>query len=644
MDDMSEYLDIFLAELEENIQLLNSSLIDVEKDASKESTRKDLIRAVHTIKGMAATMGFDNVTKLTHEVENHLMSLTSVSKSLIQTLYKVADRLEQFRSKVVAKTKPESLSVDDLVNELKSGAPAAAARIAAATKEPSEDIRVGITYKIEIKFVKQARLLGARGFQILRVIDSISQINTSDPSASVLEEGKLLGDIEMEIISYESEIELRAALSGVEDVQEITISRLIDKAPVTELPVDGVRLKRSIQSVRVNLDRLDSVIDLLGELVITRGRFQSLVDSVTPEISEQFQIFDDTINTIQDTVMGLRMVPLNQILETYPRTVRDIAHKRNMEIDLLLQGTHIQIDRSVIDQVNEALLHLIRNAAIHGIEDKNNRGSKSKKGTIRLAARRERGEVVFEIEDDGQGLNLERIKTRAVELGLITSEQELTRRQLALMIFQSGFSTADEITDIAGRGVGMDIVKSVIDEINGSIEIRTKRGQGTKFIIRVPQTLAIIDGLIVKVKDTDFAIPLLNIEKIFSIHDPAIEYRDKIPYLNFEGNNIRIIDLAAHLRVPDFITPISSSNGNGDSTGDNKKHSRKMKSREKVILWERAGRRIGIKVTRVVENKEIVTKQLDKVYSHLKGFLGATILGYDQVALIIDPDTLEDLI
>lgn len=641
MDDMSEYLDLFIAELEENITLLNSSLIEVEKDSSKDSTRKDLIRAAHTIKGMAATMGFDNITKLTHEVENHLMSLTNVSKSLIQTLYKVADRLEQFRGKVVAKTKPETLSVDDLISELKTGAPAAAARAAARSRVPTEEIRTGITYKLEIKFTKQTRLLGARGFQILRVIDSISQINSSNPPLDVLEDGKLLGDIEMEIISYESEIELRAALSGVEDIQDILISRLIDKAPVTPLPSDGVRLKRSIQSVRVNLDRLDSVIDLLGELVITRGRFQSLVQSLTPEISEQFQIFDDTINTIQDTVMGLRMVPLNQILETYPRTVRDIAHKRNMEIDLILQGTNIQIDRSVIDQVNEALLHLIRNAAIHGIEDKNKRGSKSKKGTIRLAARRERGEVVIEIEDDGEGLNLDRIKARAVELQLIGSEEELTRRQVALMIFQPGFSTAEEITDVAGRGVGMEIVKSVIDEINGNIEIRTRRGKGTKFVIRVPQTLAIIDGLIIKVNDTDFAIPLLNIEKIFSIHDPVVEYRGKIPYLNWEGNNIRVIDLADHLRVTNLFETSTASNG--DSNGDSTRKERKTKSREKIILWERAGRRIGIKVTRVVENREIVTKQLDRVYSHLKGFLGATILGYDQVALIIDPDTLEDL-
>ncbi|MHA2029640.1 MAG: chemotaxis protein CheA [Candidatus Kariarchaeaceae archaeon] len=646
---MGEYLDIFLAELEENISLLNSSLIEVEKDSSKVSTLKDLIRAAHTIKGMAATMGFDNVTQLTHEVEDHLMSLNSVSPGLIQTLYKVADRLDEFKTKVEKKSSPDKLNVKDLISELqRGGAPGvrvAPTRPAAAlTRDAAEDIRVGITYKISIKFDPGARLLGARGFQVLRVIDALAEITTSDPPVDVLEDGKLSGDIEMEIISYESEVELRSALSSVEDLKEVSISRLVDEAPISTVTIDGARMRRAIQSVRVNLDRLDGVIDLLGELVITRGRFQSLVSSLTPEITEQFQIFDNTINTIQDTVMALRMVPLNQIFDTYPRTVRDIAHKRGMEIDLFLQGTHIQIDRSVIDQVNEALLHLVRNAAIHGIEDSNKRGSKSKTGRIRLAAKRERGEVVFEVEDDGRGLDLDKIRQKAVEMGIIGSEDELTRRQVALMIFEEGVSTADEVTDIAGRGVGMDIVKATIDEISGSIEIRTKRGEGTKFIIRVPQTLAIIDGLIIKVNDMDFAIPLLNIEKIFAITDPAIEYRNEIQYLNYEGNNIRILDLAQHLQTTNLKSLLKQPSGNGsDSDEQIQSGRRSTKSREKIILWERAGRRVGLKVNRVIENREIVTKPLDKVYSRLRGFLGATILGYDQVALILDPDTLEQI-
>ena len=299
------------------------------------------------------------------------------------------------------------------------------------------------------------------------------------------------------------------------------------------------------QVSRRRSDRLDRVVDLLGELVITKGRFQSLVDSITPEISEQFQIFDNTISTIQDTVMGLRMVNLSQIFDTYPRTVRDIAHSRGMEIELLLQGTHILIDRSVVDQVNEALLHLVRNAAIHGIEDESIRRSsgKSSKGVIRLAARRERGEVIFEVEDDGSGLDIDKIRQKGIDQGLITQNTVLSRTQLAALIFQHGFSTADEVTEIAGRGIGMEIVKSTLEEISGTVEIRTKSKVGTRFIIRVPQTLAIIEGLIVMIGRHTFAIPLLNVEKIFSINDPAIELHENRRYLNWDGSNIRIMDL-----------------------------------------------------------------------------------------------------
>lgn len=632
---MSEYLDIFVAEVSENITLLNSTLIEVEKKGSSSGLMKEVIRAVHTIKGMAATMGYKNLTSLTHELENHLMSLNTLSKPLIQTLFKTVDRLQQFHDVVAKKGKVESVQVDDIIRELKSGGAASAARSGSGTDDV---LKQGVSYKVAIKFKSQTRLIGARGFQALRIIDSLSEINSSDPPVDVLEDGKLVGDIDMEIITYESEIELRQALAAIEDVESITITRLMEEeGPRSVLGgPSSVVVRRPIQSVRVNLDRLDSVIDLLGELVITRGRFQSLLPRITAEISEQFQIFDSTITNIQESVMGMRMVGLGQIFESYPRAVRDIAHSRGMEIDLVVQGTHIQMDRSVIDQVNEALLHLIRNAAIHGIEDEKDRkkAGKQKTGRILLVARRERGEISISVEDDGRGLDLEAIKNKAVQLGLVDPEDELSRTDVAKLIFRPGFSTAEKVTDIAGRGVGMDIVKSTIDEIGGSISIRTKKGEGTRFTIRVQQTLAIIEALIVKVGGTKFAIPLLNVEKVFSMEDPVIDTFNNIPYVNWEGHNIRIVDLEE--RMSRIALPIEIKQQSDTH--------RMIKAREKIILWERAGNRTALKVTNVLEQREIVNKQLDIVYSQMRGFLGATVLGFDEVALIIDPDTIEQII
>ncbi|MHA2250772.1 MAG: chemotaxis protein CheW [Candidatus Kariarchaeaceae archaeon] len=611
-----------------------------------KSEVNDIGSAAHTIKGMAATMSYNRLTKLTHEIESHLLSTKVVSSGLIQTLFKCADRLQLFYDTVSTDKDPEKIDVDGLISELKAGGartePVRTAPVATSTVE-EEDLRLGVSYKINISFDPNTRLLGARGYQAFRVVDAIAQITSSDPTTDVLEEGRLVGDIEMEIISYESELEIREALSSIGDVSEIVITNLMEETTPT---ITGPSFRRVVQSVRVNLDRLDQVIDLLGELVITRGRFQTLVKSITPEISEQFQIFDNTITTIQDTVMGFRMVNLSHIFDTYPRAVRDIASSRGMKMDLLLQGTSIQIDRSVVDQVNEALLHLVRNACTHGIEDERIRSKlgKPKNGSIRLAARRERGEVVFEIEDDGSGLDIDAIKAKGVSLGLITEDTRLTRSRLASLIFRPGFTTAKEVTEVAGRGVGMEIVKNTIDEINGTIEIRTKKDVGTKFILRVPQTLAIIEGLIVLIGAHEFVIPLLNVEKILSIRDPSIEEHEGKKILNWQNHNIRIIDMKE--KLGEYLEHITKTNGDTKKPAENNQgrtSRRRRKSQEKVILWERAGNRIGLLVNNVLEQKEIVTKQLDAVYQKLPGFSGATILGYDQVALIIDPDNIEEL-
>lgn len=623
IDDMSEYKEIFLSELDENISLLNTTLIEVEKDPNSSTLIQDLARAAHTVKGMAATMGYDALTKLTHELENHLMSLNNISPDLIQTLFKAADKMQEFYDKVKADVDISNVEIDSVLNALRGGLPST-----------SEEIKLGQKYKLIIKFSPGTRLLGARGYQAYRAIEALAEITTSEPPVDVLVEGNLLGDIEMELISYESEYSFREVLSSVGDIKEVVISKLLDDTTTRVATPKDRRLAaktsaKAIQSVRVNLDKLDNVVDLLGELVITRGRFQSLVSTISPEISEQFQIFDNTISNIQDTVMGLRMVNLSRIFDTFPRAVRDIAHSRNMEIDLLLQGTHIQIDRSVVDQISEALLHLLRNAAIHGIEDPDvrKRNGKPAKGTIRLGARRERGEVVIEVEDDGAGINIDNIRAKAISEGLISPEDPLTRAQVASLIFRPGFSTASEVTDIAGRGVGMDIVKSTIEEVSGNIQIRTKKGVGTKFIIRVPQTLAIIDALIVTIGNQLFAVPLLNVEKIFSMKDPSVGTHEGKHYINWEGHNVRIVNMK------------DSLSKEGIKLKEEGEEKIMKRSREKIILWERAGKRIGLQVTNILEQREIVTKQLDEVYSiRSKGFSGATILGYDEVALIIDPD------
>ncbi len=634
MIGLEEYRDIFISELEENSKLLSDSLLQLEKQPERLEPLEDVIRAAHTVKGMAATMGFDNLTRLTHTVESKLREIQKqgkISKNLIQALFQVSDRLEEFKHYMEDNKDLSKIQVDDLVSYLDKFDLQADLEIQQEGGEALEPaIKLENKFKIDVKFKRGAKLLGARGFQLLRAVETVAQVTDSKPPRADLEEGKLLGDVSLEVITNEDEISLRQVVSSIEDVEEITISRLVeaDTGP-------RVRIARGIQTVRVNLDQLDEVVDLLGELVLNRGRLESLLEGIiSPEIIENLNTFDSLITTIQDRLMKMRMVPLSRIFETYPRTVRDIAAKKGQEINIFIQGSHIELDRSVVDQVNEALLHLIRNAATHGIEDPATRKrlKKSPVGTIRVSAFQDKGEVMITVEDDGSGLDLDKIRKKGIEMGLIKEDTRLTRSQVAALIFHPGFSTADKLTEAAGRGVGMDIVKATIDEISGSIEIRSKKDVGTQFIIRVPQTLAIIQALIVRVNNFRFALPMLNIEKIYSEDDPDIEYHEQDVFLRVGKQTIPVINLETTLVVPAYVKPTAMPIEPG------------KKVRKKVILWEKGGKRVAFKVTNVHEQREIVTKQFDEVLSTFPGFSGATILREEEVVLILDPATFHRLI
>ncbi len=628
-----EYLDLFISELDENVKTLNDSLLLLEKNRKNLDALAEVMRAAHTVKGMAGTMGYDSLSKLTHATESKIIEIQksgNVTSELIQVLYQVADRMGRFAQTLEAGEDINKIPVDDLIGFLNKYDPQSAelSDVESAISEEDE-IKLGTKYSVKVIFEKNTALRGARGFQLLQALDRIAMIEDSSPPRNIIEEGKLVDDPTFTIVTNEDENQIRNTIASVSDIAKIEISRLVEEA-VSSIPI--VSVQRGIQSVRVNLNQLDSVVDLLGELVLARNRLTlALSDVLTPSAVEQLNIFESTITAIQDRLMKMRMVNLSRIFDTYPRTVRDIAAQRNMEIELLLQGTHLELDRSVIDQVNEALLHLIRNAAIHGIEDKNTRKKmgKPEKGTIRVSAVQDRGEVVFNVEDDGSGLDLEAIKKKGIEKGLLKPSNTFHRKQLAALIFHPGFSTAGEVTTAAGRGVGMDIVKRTIEEINGSIEIRTKKGKGTLFIIRVPQTLAIIQALIIRVKEYLFAIPMLNIEKIFSINDDEVKMREGRYYLELGEYVIPVVDLEENIDFPAQMKI--------DLLGTRR---RIREGKPKVILWEKGGSRVCLKVSDVMEQREIVTKALDSIAQQYRGFSGATILDEDKVVLILDPATI----
>ena len=618
----SEYLDLFISELEENIKILNEQVLKLESDNSDENSLNEIMRATHTVKGMAQTMGYENIAQLAHTTETcvtEIIEKGNLDLNLVENLFHVADRFSQFSSKLQKKEDITHVLVNDLTDLLGSH----------QYKERGEedDLRVSTNFKISVIFSSTTKLRGVRGYQILRELEKIATIEQSTPNITIIEEGELNQNPEFEIVTNEDEQKLHKVLGGISDISSVEITSLLEKT--TDLSKsDGA--KHAIQSVRVNLTEVDVVLDLLGELILAKNRMElNLSELVSPKIVDEFHEFEQIIKQIQNNLTKMRMVSLSRIFETYPRTIRDITKERKIEAEILLQGTHIELDRSVIDQVNEALLHLIRNSATHGIELPETRKSQSKKakGRIIVSAVQERGEVVFKVSDDGAGLDFKKIRKKAIKQGIISKTTVLSEEKLAPLIFEPNFSTAN-LTMGAGRGIGLDIVKSTIEEVGGTIQVESSAREGTTFMFRVPQTVAIIQALVVRIHDYLFALPMLNIEKIFSINDPAISFRENNFIVATDKMVIEVTDLEERLSIPDHFKSYYIG--------------RKFKEegKKKIIIWRKGEKKVAMKVTEIYEQREIVTKELDTWVQNYPGLSGATILDEDQVVLIIDPATI----
>ena len=576
---------------------------------------------------MAATIGFENITKLAHLTETRVVEIIEKGKAnpdIIQGLFLVADRLSHFSSLLMGQESISDVSVEDIIQYLQG---IQLDEVKQKKRDEEADLRVSASYKVKIKFSQTTMLKGARGFQILRELEKIATIEQSTPDKSIIEEGELNEDPEFEVITNEDEQKLLKTLEAISDIDAIEITPLLEEVTRVSLS-SGAR--REIQTVRVNLTEVDEVLDLLGELILSKNRVElNLQEILSTETIEEFHRFEQIIKRIQDNLTQMRMVSLSRIFETYPRIIRDIAKERNIEAELLLQGTHFELDRSVIDQVNEALLHLIRNSAVHGIEPPDIRKNLSKrgKGTIVVSAEQDRGEVVFKVSDDGAGLDVKKIRKKAIERKIISKTAVLSDAEITELIFKQGFSTVD-LTLGAGRGIGLDVVKSTIEEIGGTLQVQSTAGKGSEFTFRVPQTVAIIQALVIRIHDYLFALPMLNIEKIYSIHDTAVSFRENRFFVVREDKIISVIDLEQRLKIPEHLKTFYLG----------RKFEKEGKN--KIIVWRKGDKHLGMKVTDVYEQREIVTKELDTWVHNYPGLSGATILDEDQVVLIIDPATL----
>lgn len=512
-------------------------------------------------------------------------------------------------------------------------------------------------YQITMVLNKGCVLKSARAFIIFQTLERYSEIIKSEPKVEDIEDEKFDYEFTVVIVSKESEEFLIKELNSIAEVDEVVVTTLKAaaikeqmsatvedvsanvvkeqvKAEAVEDAADkgdaekagsGAKKPKTGKTVRVDIDRLDILLNLVSELIIQKTRLEGI------ELPEKPQTYVETVEylerittSLHDAVMKVRMVPVETVFNRFPRMIRDIAKELGKEVVLNMSGEETELDRTVIDEIGEPLIHLLRNSIDHGIESTEKRKALGKNavGTINLRAYQDGNSVVIEVEDDGQGINLEKVKKKAVERGLISKEvaNSLSKKDIVDFLFKPSFSTADKITDLSGRGVGLDVVKTKIESLGGVVEVETDAGKGSRFIIRLPLTLAIVQALLVMVGSEKYAIQLSAINQIINIKPEDIKLVQKQEVILLRNNIIPIIHLDQVLEVP--------------------KEDDNVKKEMTVVIVKKGDKLSGFLVDRIIGQQEIVQKPLGKLLAGIKTITSATILGDGNVALILDVNAL----
>ncbi|MBZ4663112.1 MAG: chemotaxis protein CheA [Caloramator sp.] len=658
--DMSQYLDVFLEESSENLQTLNQNILELEKDPENKDIINSIFRVAHTLKGMAGSMGFTDIAELTHKMENVLdkfrNDILKVDSNIINVLFKCLDTLEIMINNI-RDGNDEKINIDNLIKELEN---------VGESKKEQKDERSNIDFTLNIydeNIIKQAKeknynvyiaeiiltddclLKSARSFLVYKTIEDLGEIIKTVPSVDDLEQENFQDRFYIMFLTQKNADEVKDLILNISEIKEVNINSIAEssksvnnietkKQSYNQLESNNIDVdinkkqentkakitkeeeknKKAHQSVRVDLERLDKFMNLVGELVIHRTRLEQISTNYRlGELHETLEQVGRITSDLQDLVMKVRMLPIERVFNRFPRMIRDLSQELGKDIDLIIKGEDTELDRTVIDEIGEPLVHLIRNAADHGIEKTEERIKLGKpaKGTIKLIAYQEGNKAVIKIEDDGKGLDLEKIKKKAESIGIST--EGMSENDIKNLIFMQGFSTSEKVTDISGRGVGMDVVKTKISNLGGTVEVVSEKGKGTAFIIRLPLTLSIIQALLVKVSDETFAISLGFIDRVININVNEIKLTNNKEVILYRDKIIPIIRLSEKLNL------------------------KSVESNNKYIVIVKTGEKtVGLLVDELLGQQEIVIKPVGKLLQNLKEYVGATILGDGLVTLILD--------
>ncbi|TYZ23504.1 chemotaxis protein CheA [Selenomonas ruminis] len=681
--ETNQYMEMFLDESHEHLQSLNEGLLSLEENSEDVSVVNDIFRNAHTLKGMSATMGYNKIAELTHEMEDVLDLIRKeqlkLDEDIIDTLFKCLDSLEQMINSVADGESEDVVDVSDLVAKLSAiskGEPAPAAAAPAAAEKPAEAAATGIALSdVDRDVLRQAKeggLLGihvqvtlsetcllksARSYMVMNALDELGDVIKSVPPAEALEQEKFDHSFDVLVVTASDTKAVEEALSSISEIDKLVVELVDPDAPAAAKPAAeekkaapapaaapaaakpaakpaaaakkapakpaAPKKAHQSQSVRVDIDKLDTLMNLMGELVINKVRLEQIGQTHRlAELTETLEQMDRVTTDLQNIVMKVRMVPVSAVFNRFPRMVRDVSKELNKEINLTIEGEETELDRTVIDEIGDPIMHLLRNSLDHGVEHPDEREAKGKPrtGEVGLIARHEGNNVVIMVTDDGAGIPAEKIRKKAVEKGMITQEEadKLDDADAVRLIFLPGFSTAEQITDISGRGVGMDVVRSKIESLSGHVDVETKVDEGSVFKIKLPLTLAIIQAMLVKVQEEMYAIPLGSIDSTINIQPEDIKTVRNKEVIVLRGEIIPIIRMEETLQVPHV-----------------------KDSDEIFVVVVHAGEaKAGIVVDNLIGQQEIVIKTLGNLFAGLKMFSGATVLGDGRVALILDVATM----
>ncbi|MEZ7171419.1 chemotaxis protein CheW [Sporosarcina sp. OR05] len=681
--DTNQYLEMFLDESKEHLQSCNEFLLKLEKNPEDLAIVNEVFRSAHTLKGMSATMGYEDIADLTHKMENVLDAIRNakirVTTELLDVVFKAVDELEEMVMDIEAggSGKKDVQQLVSLLNQIEAGhgivplqSVESAATVEHASLAPTHS-EVMLTYddyemtvisqskeqgfnafEVSVSLREDCLLKAARVFMVFEILEKSGEIIKTKPSVELLENEEFDSQFTVVLLTNEEANTIEAKVLKVSEVDRVQVSSLTDESLLANKRAEEVvetkvaspsekavndkndkaadKNKRTSngqhanKTIRVNIDRLDVLMNLFEELVIDRGRLQSIATELhNPDLNETVERMTRVSGDLQNIILNMRMIPVETVFNRFPKMVRQLARDLDKKINLEIIGAETELDRTVIDEIGDPLVHLIRNALDHGIETPAERVAKGKPetGTVTLRAYHSGNHVFIELEDDGAGVNKERVLKKALDRGIITEDMvpTMTDKQVAELILASGFSTAEKITDVSGRGVGLDVVKSTIESLGGYISIDSKEGKGSLFQVQLPLTLSIISVMLVNLEKDIYAIPLSSIIETAIIKKSDILQAHNQQVIDFRGNIVPIVNLKTIFEMENAQT---------------------IDEFQSVVIVRKGDKLAGLLVDSFIGQQEIVLKSLGNYLQSVFAISGATILGNGQVALIVDCNSL----